>query len=63
MISKLDILYIYLCMDVVFVFLGICVIVYWFGFFVKLFGKVIGIEYGKYYVEYDDGDKYYNIID
>ena len=38
-------------------------IAHWPGLPAKLAGKVIGIEHGKYYVEYDDGDKHHNTID
>ena len=38
-------------------------IAHWPGLPAKLSGKVIGIEHGKYYVEYDDGDKHHNTID
>ena len=42
---------------------GTRVIAHWPGLPAKLSGKVIGIEHGKYYVEYDDGDKHHNTID
>lgn len=42
---------------------GSRVIAHWPGLPAKLAGKVIGIEHGKYYVEYDDGDKHHNTID
>lgn len=38
-------------------------IAHWPSLPAKLSGKVIGIEHGKYYVEYDDGDKHHNTID
>lgn len=43
--------------------IGSRVIAHWPGLPAKLSGKVIGIEHGKYYVEYDDGDKHHNTID
>lgn len=45
------------------ILLGSRVIAHWPGLPAKLAGKVIGIEHGKYYVEYDDGDKHHNTID
>lgn len=42
---------------------GTRVIAHWPSLPAKLAGKVIGIEHGKYYVEYDDGDKHHNSID
>ncbi|KAL9965994.1 hypothetical protein ACROYT_G023999 [Oculina patagonica] len=42
---------------------GSRVIAHWPSLPAKLSGKVIGIEHGKYYVEYDDGDKHQNTID
>ncbi|KAJ7369786.1 hypothetical protein OS493_036429 [Desmophyllum pertusum] len=42
---------------------GSRVIAHWPSLPAKLSGKVIGIEHGKYYVEYDDGDKHHNTID
>lgn len=38
-------------------------IAHWPSLPAKLSGKVIGIEHGKYYVEYDDGDKHHNTIE
>ena len=38
-------------------------IAHWPSLPAKLAGKVIGIEHGKYYVEYDDGDKHQNTIE
>ena len=38
-------------------------IAHWPSLPAKLAGKVIGIEHGKYYVEYDDGDKHHNTIE
>lgn len=43
--------------------IGSRVIAHWPSLPAKLSGKVIGIEHGKYYVEYDDGDKHHNTID
>ena len=45
------------------VFIGSRVIAHWPSLPAKLAGKVIGIEHGKYYVEYDDGDKHHNTIE
>lgn len=42
---------------------GSRVIAHWPSLPAKLSGKVVGIEHGKYYVEYDDGDKHHNTID
>ena len=44
-------------------FTGSRVIAHWPSLPAKLAGKVIGIEHGKYYVEYDDGDKHHNTIE
>lgn len=50
-------------MWITFISPGSRVIAHWPSLPAKLSGKVIGIEHGKYYVEYDDGDKHQNTID